>query len=197
MQGQDVPHDFNFVVAEVPSETDSHFTSFPWYAKLRDNPSYLAIETASRMSKHGTRNAFMNKTLRIKDTILACQSFYNKPLDPLVDPKFPVGEMVTLYSVGNGLDGHEGVIHGGFIALILDEIMGTLIRHYRPVKNPYTVSLTVEYKKFIATPSAFVCRSRFSGMEGRKMQTSGTVEDGSGRILATGQASWVDVKPRL
>ncbi|KAL8947577.1 MAG: hypothetical protein Q9222_006155 [Ikaeria aurantiellina] len=197
MDDRKVPKDFNFVIADIPPETDAHFTSFPWYARLRDNPSNIPIQTISRVSTKGTENAFMNKTLRLEGTILACQSFYNKSLHLSEDSKLPTIEMITLYSVGNGLDGHENVIHGGFIALILDEIMGMLIRHYRPVKNPYTGSLKVDYKRFITTPSAFVCRSRLSGMEGSRFKTSGTVEDGTGRILATGQALWVDVKPRL
>lgn len=80
---------------------------------------------------------------------------------------------------------------------MLDEIMGLLVRIYRGARDPYTVSLKIDYKKPIATPGAVMCRSWFTKIEGRKLWTSGTVEDGRGVVFASGQAIWVDVGARI
>lgn len=108
---------FNYVPEAIPPETDSHFASFPWYPAIRDDPTYLPIQTVSRTTKPGTENAFLNETLRTSSTILACQSFYSEPDSQLTTTdRRELGEMVTLYSIGHGLDSHENVAHGGFVA---------------------------------------------------------------------------------
>lgn len=32
--------------------------------------------------------------------------------------------IIMMMSLGSGMDGHEGILHGGFIAMILDEALG-------------------------------------------------------------------------
>lgn len=198
MKGPTNGQAFSYVPEPISSEIDSHFASFPWYSAIRDDPTYLPIQTVSRTAKPGTENAFLNETLRTSTTILACQSFWREPSrQSTTMDKVDFGEMVTLYSVGHGLDGHENVAHGGFVALLLDEVMGLLVRLYRGVRDPYTVSLKIDYKKPLMTPGAVVCRSWFTKMEGRKLWTESTVEDGQAAVFASGQATWVDIGARI
>lgn len=105
--------------------------------------------------------------------------------------------MQTLFRFGSGLNGHEDHAHGGFIALMLGEIMGLIVRLYSEAKNPYTAYMNVTFKKALTTPGVVLCRAWVTGMEGRKMWVKGTVEDERGVPYAIGESLFVDVKSKI
>ena len=39
-----------------------------------------------------------------------------------------LGNVMTLLDLGNGMNGHPNVCHGGFVATMLDEILGVLVQ---------------------------------------------------------------------
>ncbi|EPE10233.1 thioesterase superfamily protein [Ophiostoma piceae UAMH 11346] len=74
-------------------------------------------------------NAFAT-TLNSKDTIGAFTLFYNEPAAPAAahpDYRPPVVELKGFMRLGSGMNGHIGLAHGGFVATILDEVLGLLI----------------------------------------------------------------------
>jgi hypothetical protein len=51
-------------------------------------------------------------------------------LPPLVRARKDEKESVVLVHVGRGLCGHDGIVHGGLLATLLDEILARTVRCY-------------------------------------------------------------------
>jgi len=92
-------------------------------------------------------------------------------------------EVLTMISVGNGMDGHEGILHGGFIAMILDEVMGMAGGLYAH-KSTFTASLKLDYRKPISTPGMILVKGKTEKQRGRKLWVNGSIEDGRGLVFA-------------
>ncbi|KAI8932371.1 hypothetical protein NX059_010561 [Plenodomus lindquistii] len=99
-------------------------------------------------------------------------------------------ESLILLSVGEDIDGGIGRLHGGVIASLLDQCMGTLAGLY--FDNVCSTSdLKIKYLKPVPTPSVLLCRAKMVREKGRWIETVGVVEDGMGVVYATGEGSFV------
>lgn len=54
---------------------------------------------------------------------------------PLVFTTADKKESILVLHVGSGLCGHEGVVHGGLLATVLDEALGRTVSHHRFVQR--------------------------------------------------------------
>ena len=97
-------------------------------------------------------------------------------------------------SIGNGLDGMIGRAHGGFNSMVLDHINGTAAARESRTYAPATAYLNVEYKAPIVTPGVFMARAWVTEMSGRKTFVRGVLEDGSGKVLATGKSLFISAR---
>ncbi len=104
-------------------------------------------------------------------------------------------EYCYLLSLGSGVDGKTGRAHGGFNALILDQMTGSVASMVSGSVAPATATLTVDYKAPIATPGVVLCRGWAVERQGRKTWVRAQVEDGQGNLLASGKALFIDPKP--
>lgn len=100
-------------------------------------------------------------------------------------------EYCYLLSLGSGIDGKSGRAHGGFNALILDQMTGSVAAQVSGSTAPATATMTVDYKAPIDTPGVVLCRGWAVEREGRKTWVKASIEDGSGRVLAAGKALFV------
>ncbi|KAL2044564.1 hypothetical protein ABVK25_012374 [Lepraria finkii] len=109
---------------------------------------------------------------------------------PTTNPSAIKGiEECWLLSVGSGVDGKAGRGHGGFNALVLDQISGSVSHYARPVRiPPATATMTIDYKAPVETPCVVLLRAWIEELEGRKVWVRGVIEDGSGRALCTSRA---------
>ena len=188
---------FDFIFEEVPQSTKDHCLRFPWFTTLLNDASLQPIRSPERRIEGQTGNAFLARTLNTKDAIPACQSFYKTPSLVTVPGGPPnLGELLTFYSLGSGLDGHQGFCHGGSLSTAMDQTMGTLVRAY-PNTHPLTKYLHVNFEKPIRTPGAAVCRVWLTKIDGRKMWVSGRMEDGQGNVYITAESLFVNVGPKL
>jgi len=104
-------------------------------------------------------------------------------------------EYCTLLSIGDGLDGKAGRAHGGFNALILDQVSGAVTRHARQVRvPPATSTITIDYKAPISTPSVILCRAWACEMSGRKIWVKAAIEDEKGRLFASSKSLFIYAK---
>jgi thioesterase superfamily protein 4 len=156
--------------------------------KLFSDPTLQPFITESRIVKPTTTgDTFVARTLATEDTISAWQSFH-----AVSAPGTEHGETITLLKLGSGVNGHIDICHGGFVSLVLDEVIGTAADHVKPPdKLTMTAYLKVDYKKPVPTPSVVMCRAWIQRTEGRKMFGRGTVEDGEGTVMATGEGLFV------
>jgi len=96
------------------------------------------------------------------------------------------------------MNGFQDIAHGGFVAVMLDEIIG-MACEFRQEGRVFTMTayLNVTYKKPVRTPGTVLLRGWVDRRQGRKIWGKGTVEDGEGNVLSQGEALFVQLKGSL
>ena len=173
--------------APIP-ETRAEFQSTPWALNIFDDPTLAALPNESRNRKlTTTADTFVSKTLATDDTIRAWQCFAKVP-----DSDRPYGEILSLLSIGSGVNGHIDTSHGGFVSLLHDECLGLAAENLRPSdKTTMTAYLRVDYKKPLRTPGILLCRAWGEKKEGKKLFVRGTMEDGEGNVFSTSEGLFI------
>lgn len=168
----------------------------PWCHTLLSNPHVTHLQPFSEDIKDAeTTNSFFNHTLYTPHAIRSHLSFRR----PCSEPDSVDGEeSCYLISTGDGVDGKlPGRAHGGFSALVLDQLTGYCSYYFaaaNPKQPPATAMLTMEYKKPVSTPCVVFARAWVTGSSGRKIWVRGVIEDGEGRVLASGKALCITVR---
>lgn len=148
--------------------------------------------TAQVPRRENTTNAMFEKILAAPDCIRAHCSFTRPTQEP--DSTHPF-EQCFLMSIGSGVDGKTGRAHGGFDALVLDQICGSCAHHAQPdLIPPATATMTTDYKLPVSTPCVILARSWMIEMSGRKMWIKAVMEDSEGRVLAAAKTLFIRAK---
>jgi thioesterase superfamily protein 4 len=102
----------------------ARFSSIPWAAALINDDRWTPTPTISRILKPSGEDIFFAETLNTDRTIRKCLTL--KPAAE-EDGELAYKELMTILEFGEGLNGYPGILHGGFVATILDEVCGLLI----------------------------------------------------------------------
>jgi uncharacterized protein (TIGR00369 family) len=89
------------------------------------------------------------------------------------------------FRLGEEYSGGQGFLHGGIIALLLDEAMGKLNR-FSDVRA-VTAELTVEYLKPVLVGEEITVEGFEVERKGRQLFHRGEIRNSSGEILARGR----------
>jgi hypothetical protein len=103
------------------------------------------------------------------------------------------GDTLFFFSLGDGLNGHPKILHGGITAVIADEALGnasSLVDGH----STFTASLKVDYKYPLPTPSDIMVRARMYKQIGRKRWLRGTVEGPGGLIYAKAEGLFIYIE---
>jgi 3'-phosphoadenosine 5'-phosphosulfate synthase len=105
-------------------------------------------------------------------------------------------EFVQISHVGTHLCGHQGIIHGGFLATMLDEGLARCCFPVLPHNIGMTAKLEVNYKAPAVADQYLVLRAKTVKVEGRKAWVEGHIEtlpeDGKEPVvLATASALYI------
>lgn len=108
------------------------------------------------------------------------------------------GEVATVFECQRWHEGHQGIMHGGISAAVLDEVMGRANRvHDRmegEVQIPFvTAEMTVKYLKPIMRGETMTAYGRIDGKDGRKRFASGEILSSKGEIMDTATGVYVSV----
>ena len=95
--------------------------------------------------------------------------------------------------ISSTYQGGLGMVHGGIIALILDEAMGKVCR-FRDVRA-VTASLAVEFKKPVPVEEEILVEAFEESADGRNLHIIGEIRRPSGELLARGKARFVAIDP--
>lgn len=95
------------------------------------------------------------------------------------------------FRLGAEYQGGWGFLHGGIIALLLDEAMGKMNR-FHDVKA-VTAELTVEYLEPVPVEEEFTVEAEEVSREGRNLFHRGEIRNAAGRVLARGKGRFVVV----
>lgn len=185
-------------------DTAAPFLSIPWCAALLNAPNTTLYVPTSRTIKPDKEDTLFAETLKTTRTLSSVQSFHPTPSPD--DPTIP--KISTLIKCGDGVNGHPGILHGGVVAVVLDETMGMLwcanderlLRAGKEGKGAaFTVDLRIEYKRPVFTPGVMLARTETVKVEGRKewlrsviLQRDG--ETGKEVVCAVGTGLFVRAK---
>jgi acyl-coenzyme A thioesterase PaaI-like protein len=145
------------MVTTTTTTTDpGYFLSIPWCATLLSDPAYKTVPSRIGRPTPDKRGEFFTRTLATSDTITACMyqtrqsllSSSSSQSQSLVGPSSVVvgggnntseSKSVSVRGTGkveevrcflatrSGVNGFPGIAHGGFVAAVIDEVMGYLI----------------------------------------------------------------------
>lgn len=163
----------------------------PWCKRLLKSDLEI-VEVPNRDSipaeHESVSNSMFLHTLYTDSAIRAQINFRRSTREP--DAVVPY-EYCYLLSIGDGVDGKKGRAHGGFNALILDQLTGSVASQVSESIAPATATMTVDYKAPIDTPGVLLCRGWAIERNGRKIWVKASIENGEGQVLAVGKALFI------
>lgn len=141
--------------------------------------------------KASTEDSLLGETLNTYNTIRACTTFFKRP-GPGIGR---VEEVRRLFGLGDGINGFAHVCHGGLVAVMLDETLGSLMwkNKANSVQTAMTAELKISYLAPIKTPQVVLVTGQMGEVKGRKYYIDGTVKDCCGTTLAKAEALWIAV----
>lgn len=131
--------------------------------------------------------------------------FRTQDATQLRDPRRPIQRVDTLFSLGDGLTGYRRTVHGGMIATMVDEAMGTVNEINTALGkdglvhklSSMTAGLDITFLRPVSAPGVVCVTAWTEGIEGRKTRMKCEVKDGEGNVLAKSSSTWVALKPNL
>lgn len=125
-------------------------------------------------------------------------------LEKVVVPPFVWSEqggksLVSISYLGADLCGHPGLVHGGFLATMLDEGMARCCFAALPNKVGMTANLNINYRAPAPAGAFVVLRAKTTRVEGRKAWVEGHIEtlvkDGEKPVILA-EATALFIEPR-
>lgn len=104
------------------------------------------------------------------------------------------GDAYAFLHLGRSLCGHDGIVHGGLLATILDESLARTSFFHLPHKIGMTAKLEINYKYPVKADQVVVVETRTVDAKGRKVHVEGEIRDLSGRLLVQSKALFVEPK---
>ncbi|KZT25501.1 Thioesterase/thiol ester dehydrase-isomerase [Neolentinus lepideus HHB14362 ss-1] len=112
-------------------------------------------------------------------------------LRPLVRARRDESEAMVFLHLGRGVCGHEGLVHGGLLATILDEGLGRVAIQNLPEKVGVTGNLNINYRAPTQADQFVVIKAKIGTVSGRKAAVSGRIEDMNGKVLVEATATFI------
>jgi len=113
---------------------------------------------------------------------------------PIVLVRSDEQETEIYFHVGRSLCGHDGIVHGGLLATILDEAMARVAVMNLDARVAVTANLTINYRAPTRADQFIVVKTRLVSAKGRKVEVSARIEDLDGVLLADGSSLFIQPK---
>ncbi|RFU78503.1 hypothetical protein TARUN_3750 [Trichoderma arundinaceum] len=188
------------------SSAIAHFSSIPWCACLIQAPNAIPFIPQCFNPQSSAHDQLVGATLATPRGLQHMLCFFHpEDEEHLHDPARPIMHVSSLFAVGEGLSGYEGVLHGGMIMTMVDESMGVLheinmaLGKVGSVFGAASVTAGLEIKFLKPGPinEAVLVNAWVDSVEGRKTRIKCEVRDGRGIELAKCSSTWVSVKPKM
>ncbi|KAJ3835231.1 mitochondrial protein [Lentinula raphanica] len=115
-------------------------------------------------------------------------------IPPVVWVRRDESESYVFIHVGRGLCGHDGIIHGGLLATLLDESMARTAINNLPERIGVTATLNLNYRAPTKADQFIVIKTKLGEVKGRKANVVARVEDMKGTLLVEAEAMFVQPK---
>jgi hypothetical protein len=123
------------------------------------------------------------------------------PYSPIIGPLNPVSARLVFEAEGERLVGHGSIpvryvgapqtAHGGYVAAVLDELMGLV--NFLNGEGAYTGTMTVRYHRPTPIETGLVLGAQMLGREGRKIRSHAEIRC-AGEITASAEGLFI--RPR-
>jgi len=113
---------------------------------------------------------------------------------PIVRARKDESESIIFGHLGRGLCGHDGIVHGGVLAALMDEGLGRTAINNLPEKVGVTANLSITYRAPTKADQYFAIKTKLIDVQGRKAWVEGRVEDMNGTLLAEAKVMFVQPK---
>jgi acyl-coenzyme A thioesterase PaaI-like protein len=200
-----------------------YFSAIPWCAAILNDPDTVTFTPPCRLSsdQNGhlpTKDQLVRKTFCGDDGIPHAVAFYKRTSLNSSPPfarrlHFLTDSTTLMMEIRPGLNGYNGGAHGGLIATLFDEAMGTLIFQNHEVFKEmerakqklqsnilnmhglalFTATMSVRYQKPVVTPQIVLVTASLDRIEGRKVFLKTALLDRNGVILACGDGMWISI----
>lgn len=152
---------------EFTREIDERIKNCEVARLLRGNPDWIESRPHLKIPEQVRPHNLTGGTLSGPDKIVIPPYFFNEK-----DGK----SMVCIFYVGNSLSGHPGIVHGGFLATMLDEGLARCAFAAMPNQVGVTAQLNITYKKPTMAGQYLVLIAKTTKVEGRKAWSEGWIE---------------------
>lgn len=103
------------------------------------------------------------------------------------------GEVTCEYTVPNQYQGYPGIVHGGIVAAMLDEVCGRAYMGGNPPRFMYTARLEIRYRKNVPIGEPLRIVGKTQKSKSRTATSCGVIYDEHGEALAEANALLVDI----
>jgi uncharacterized protein (TIGR00369 family) len=103
------------------------------------------------------------------------------------------GKAEASFTADRSLEGYDGVVHGGIVSSLLDEVM-VWSAFYTTGFHAVTAELSVRFVRPLRVGAACRVRGSVSENKGRIILTEANIEDASGAVLARAEGKLFSVK---
>ncbi|KAL4969166.1 PaaI family thioesterase [Aspergillus stella-maris] len=152
---------------ELSRTVDEYIHNHPLTLSLRDDPEYTESRPYLKIPEKIRARSLTAGTLSNSDGIV---------VPPVVFNNKTTNTLVSIFYLGPNVSGHPGIVHGGFLATLLDEGMGRCAFPVLPTKVGVTANLNVDYRRPAMAESYFVMHAQVVKHEGRKAWVEARIE---------------------
>ncbi len=107
------------------------------------------------------------------------------------------GEVTAEYTVPEHFQGYPGVVHGGIIASMMDEVTGRVFMHGDPPRFMVTARLSLRYRKPVPIGKRLIMTGRVKEDKDRICTSTGELRDEDGRLLVEAEAVLAELPPEM
>lgn len=103
------------------------------------------------------------------------------------------GEITAEYTAPEHFQGYPGVVHGGIVAAMLDEVAGRVHMGGDPTRFMYTARLDIRYRKNVPVGKPLRLMGKAGRVKRRSATATSQIFGPDGDLLAEAEALLVDV----
>ncbi|AAW45843.1 hypothetical protein CNBJ1600 [Cryptococcus deneoformans B-3501A] len=115
-------------------------------------------------------------------------------IPPILFAKKDESEAIAIIHLGRALCGHDGIVHGGLLATVMDETLGRNALLNLPSRIGVTANLNINYRSPCMADQFVVVRTKVVELKGRKCVAEAKMETLSGETVADAKALFIEPK---
>ena len=152
---------------ERSKEVNDFILNHPIAQALRENPDFVESRPHMKIPENIRSHSLTGGTLIGPNKLV---------VPPLSFSERGGKSSTVIIFVGSDLCGHPGIVHGGCLATLLDEVLARCCFAALPNKVAMTASLSLSYKAPLPADSYVCLRATTTKVEGRKAWVEGRIE---------------------